>query len=113
MAISEISNISQKIELEFDIQAITVFANNKEDTPRNYELLLEGVHPQDKLEKISDKFENMLLDNFHYRLARDLGQLEKASVTGMENCIEYYNQKMSCRIKVAGDVKLEQVVVLN
>ncbi|OUR93683.1 hypothetical protein A9Q84_19665 [Halobacteriovorax marinus] len=113
LAHAEIKNISKKLELEFNVRTISVFAHNISGKPRKYELLLEGQYSDALLAKVKNSFEQLLLEHFHYRLARELGQLKAAEVITRENGIKHYYEKVSKQIKISGNIKLEEVVVLN
>lgn len=113
LAHTEIKKISNLIEEKFKVKTISVFAHNVSGKPRKYELLLDGNHEQDLVKSIQKYFENLLLDHFHYRLARELGQLKESEVIAKENGIQLYYEKVSKQIKISGNIKLEEVVILN
>lgn len=57
--------------------------------------------------EISKFIESELKGNFHYALARDLGQLMKSSIVLENNVLPLYNSIVMNRGMVKGDIKLE------
>jgi len=113
LAHAEIQKISKEIEQELKVKTVTVFAHNISGKPRKYELLLDGKYSHSHLEKVNKCFEDLLLEHFHYRLARELGQLKRSEVIAKENGIQLYYEKVSTQIKISGNIKVEEVVILN
>lgn len=57
--------------------------------------------------------ENILLEHFHYQLARDLNQLSAASVLITDQATEIYNYRCTQRGMAQGNIKIEPLVLWN
>jgi len=109
----ELRSISKSIESKYKVKVITIFAHNKNDYERKYELLIDGQQTNDVLTSIQSFFEKSLLAHFHYRLARELGQLKISEITAQNDAIQLYYKRAATKIKIAGNIKVEQVIILN
>jgi len=74
-----------------------------------YVLLLESSAEQSlpALQSLAQQLENGLLDNFHYRLARDLGQLAPARCIAQPHMRQLYLEQARARGMLEGNIKLE------
>ena len=74
-----------------------------------YVLLLESSAEQGlpALQSLAQQLENALLDNFHYRLARDLGQLAPARCIAQPQMRQLYLEQARARGMLEGNIKLE------
>lgn len=74
-----------------------------------YVLLLESSAEQGlpALQSLAQQLENALLDNFHYRLARDLGQLAPARCIAQPQMRLLYLEQARARGMLEGNIKLE------
>jgi hypothetical protein len=98
------------IKSEFSVDPICFIAKGL-PSGGAYELLIEkGEEPS---EKLKNRVEELLLGHHHYRLARDLGQLQAAEVLNKKNPLEYYYEVCKKRISVDGNIKPEPIVYLE
>lgn len=74
-----------------------------------YVLLLESSAEQNPpaLQNLAQQLENGLLENFHYRLARDLGQLAAARCIAQPQMRQIYLEQARARGMLEGNIKLE------
>lgn len=74
-----------------------------------YVLLIEGLTASTSvpLATLPAQLEHALLDNFHYRLARDLGQLTQARCISLPNMRKIYLEQSRARGMLEGNIKLE------
>lgn len=89
---------------------VTLLALDDSDGQRpGYVLLLEGVAEQTSvaLRDLARQLEGGLLENFHYRLARDLGQLAAARCIAQPNMRQLYLEQSRARGMLEGNIKLE------
>ncbi len=61
--------------------------------------------------ELSRQLENLLCQSFHYQLARELGQLGEAQVLIAANAMHIYTSHKISRGMVAGNIKIEPLVV--
>jgi hypothetical protein len=71
-----------------------------------YALVCESNHENMSLKS---EVENALNSHHHYRLARELNQLECADVINVENCLEYYSKICTAFNWIQGDIKWEAI----
>jgi hypothetical protein len=84
-------------------RAISIIARQSQKSKPYYVLLLEG-----KSEGISaTQFEQLLTENHHYVLARELGQLDHAQVIVVDSSLEYFKKNQEITGKVVGQCKPE------
>jgi hypothetical protein len=82
-----------------------------------YALLCKGELPQSEAEtrqfktKINRQLEAKLCQYFHYQLARELGQLDRAEVFIMPNAMDVYTSYKISRGMVAGNIKVEPLTL--
>ena len=61
--------------------------------------------------ELSQQLENLLCQSFHYQLARELGQLGEAQVLITANAMHIYTSHKISRGMVAGNIKIEPLVI--
>jgi hypothetical protein len=103
--------IIDQLVLPADVQPMTLLGLDDSDgsgTP-GYVLLLESHSPLMLIEgqHLSRRLEKLLLNLFHYRLARELGQLAPASVVCREDMQLCYQRYCQQRGMIDGNVKVE------
>lgn len=59
---------------------------------------------------LSQRLEEQLCEHFHYKLARELGQLGHAKILIKENALDYYAQHKVDRGMVKGNIKVEPLI---
>lgn len=74
-----------------------------------YGLLLSQTEGLDE-EALAGRVEELLQRHHHYKLARDLGQLNRAVLLKKKNPLEYYYQVCKKRIGIEGNIKPEPIV---
>lgn len=104
---------------QFDtITPITLIAipeKNHQEKAR-YSLLCSATKALIKCDKkateyyLSQRLEEQLCEHFHYKLARELGQLDHARVLIKENALDYYAQHKVDQGMVKGNIKIEPLI---
>jgi len=75
-----------------------------------YVLLVEcapHIDRQALQQSLSAQLEKSLLSNFHYRLARELGQLQPAACVALPHMREIYLDQCRLRGMIEGNIKIE------
>jgi len=112
-------NIINDMSSQGDISAISLLgmpSNNAKNLP-SYALLcldessLSQTQNSVRHAELSYKLEAALCECFHYKLARELGQLDQAQVLVMANAMEVYTSHKVARGMVAGNIKIEPLVL--
>ena len=62
---------------------------------------------------MTEYIEDKLLQNFHYRLARESNQLGKILIITSTNPLDLYLNKIQDNIQIKGNVKIEPVVIVK
>lgn len=104
-------NLLQTISNEFGIKAISMLAFLEPHA--HYQLLIDGDDPLMFKEKIETKMEDLLQQNFHYKLARELHQLSKCEVRFAENAMDEYLAYSEKQIPIRGNIKLEPLLLVK
>lgn len=93
-----------------DLLPVTLLALSAStpDKP-GYVLLIEGPGDSNSVSitTLAAQLEHALLKNFHYRLARDLGQLARARCICLPNMRQIYLEQSRARGMLEGNIKLE------
>ena len=111
---SEIAqDIINSVNHNFDVNALTIFAVTGEKSngmKPGYIILCEkeGDHPA--FNDVKKLVENLLLESFHYRLARDLNQLAPAESLFHPLARGIYQRRSEIRGMILGNLKLEPLV---
>jgi len=112
-------NIINQMSSNGDISAISLFglpSSNINCLP-GYALLCHDENNLSQTQKavhqaeLSFKLESALCESFHYKLARELGQLDQAQVLIMDNAMEIYTSHKSASGMVEGNIKIEPLVL--
>ncbi|WP_256574115.1 GH3 auxin-responsive promoter family protein [Pseudomonas sp. M30-35] len=93
-----------------DLLPITLLALSDSGAGKpGYALLIEGQADATSvpITTLASQLEHALLDNFHYRLARDLGQLAQARCISLPNMRQIYLEQSRVRGMLEGNIKLE------
>jgi hypothetical protein len=106
-----VQQLIDQLDCPPDIHPLTLLGLDDSDgngTP-GYVLLVEAVHGSTVMERhlMARQLEAGLLELFHYRLARDLGQLAPVSVVCREDMQQCYLQYCQQRGMIDGNVKIE------
>lgn len=104
-------NLLTSISGEFGIKAISLLAFLEPHA--HYQLLIDGDDPLAFKEKIQSRMEELLQQNFHYKLARELHQLSVCEVKFAENAMEEYLAYSEKQIPIRGNIKLEPLLLVN
>ncbi len=107
----EISNfIVQKICKEYSIEGVCLIARDQKPKPY-YSILVEKNEKSLQVAKfVSDELEKELEKNFHYKVARELGQLDHAQVEIEANSWEHYKRLQMKSGKIEGNIKHEPLI---
>ena len=89
---------------------LTEDVSPEQSRPR-YVLLCDGKCKAEQRADLSRQLEDSLCESFHYKLARDLGQLGEAQVLLMSNAMDIYTSHKIDRGMVAGNIKIEPLVL--
>ncbi len=106
-----VQQIIDQLDCPVDVQPLTLLAvdnSNGKGAP-GYVLLTEAIHGSTVMERrlLAQQMEDGLLESFHYRLARDLGQLAPVSVVCREDMQQCYMSYCQKRGMIDGNVKIE------
>jgi hypothetical protein len=71
----------------------------------SYVLYIESTAPDKSLEQAARKIDSCLQENFHYRYARELGQLMRLRVFRAEGAAAIYTARLITNGQRAGDIK--------
>ena len=106
------SELAQKIikslSDKFEIAPLTLMA--LEGDHPHYRLLVDGVSKLNSKGEIELELERLLLENFHYKLARELGQLSQANIEMKENAYLSYVAYREKMIALKGNIKVEPLI---
>lgn len=101
-------DILNQMDQFFDITPVSLAAISVEDKTPYYTLICEGSTPnKDKLKEIEDKLESLLNESFHYKLAREINQLEKSNILFVSNAQHLWQKQAQEKGMIAGNVKIE------
>jgi hypothetical protein len=102
-----------KIEEKFPtIKCLSLIGVEDLNNKPYYICLCESENENEKIE-ISQFIESELKDNFHYTLARDLGQLNHCTVMIKINAWNTYQNILISKGMIKGDIKLEILTTVN
>jgi len=99
------------ISREFTVKAISLMAFI-EPHP-HYMILVEGKSEHEILEAVSKRVEELLEQNFHYKLARELHQLSACQVLCSESAMDDYLSYCEKQIAIRGNIKLEPLLLVR
>lgn len=104
--------IVDQINLQFEnVEAVCLIADST-GIPGYKCLLIESENTShEAYQTIADFVEQKLQEYFHYRLARELGQLSAVSVVLDDEALTQYNKILGSNFKVEGDVKIEPILL--
>ena len=118
--IGETDLVGEKISSDLAQKLLSNIANKYEISPLSllaveghkphYRLLVDGVGKLERLDEISDFLEKELLGHFHYKLARELGQLSHVQVEMKEDAYQAYVSYREKMIALKGNIKVEPLV---
>ena len=97
------------------ITLIAIPARSNREKPR-YSLLCSAttaliISDKETTEHhLSQRLEEQLCEHFHYKLARELGQLDHARIIIKENALDYYAQHKVDQGMVKGNIKVEPLI---
>lgn len=107
-------SIFKKLEQDFLIKTVCILAiiNPK----AQYALLIEDAKSEldegMKL-KIAKSLDNELCENFHFKLARELHQLDHSVVISVEDGLLEYIKYSSKTVKIRGNIKIEPIIIVQ
>jgi len=111
---SEIAqDIINSVNSKFSINALSMFAVTGEKSngaKPQYLILCETKADHPALKDVKHLTENLLLESFHYRLARDLNQLAPAEALFHPAARGIYQRRAEIKGMVLGNLKLEPLV---
>jgi hypothetical protein len=106
-------NIIERVSDKYDIRALSLLGvtqgGNGWEKP-NYVLLCESDKRKATEDDIARYTEEILLESFHYKLARDIDQLSPAKAFLHPNARELYIRRGERRGMVLGDMKIEPLI---
>ncbi|MBY0413763.1 MAG: GH3 auxin-responsive promoter family protein, partial [Bdellovibrionales bacterium] len=109
------TNLAQKIlenfKTEFSLEGLSLLAVQAEKP--HYRLLVECADKLEKKNLMDDFLENKLLEHFHYKLARELGQLQRAQVELTEDAFSRYITYREKVVAIKGNIKVEPLVLVK
>lgn len=108
------ATLAQQIQDSLDLRGampVTLLAlDQSTNNAPGYVLLLEcaeGTDAQALQSHVSRQLEAALLDNFHYKLARELGQLQPSACVALPHMREVYLEQCRLRGMIEGNIKIE------
>jgi hypothetical protein len=114
VAVSIINEFS-KYESVTPISLLAIPSSAETNLPRyvllcNDDGLNENIKAKHRVE-LSQQLDERLSQNFHYKLARELGQLKCAQVLLMPDAMDIYTSHKIAKGMVAGNIKIEPMVL--
>lgn len=110
--------IINELSISGQVSAISLLALplSKGGKLPGYSLLCndDGLEENKKVilrEELTEKLEQKLCQSFHYKLARDLGQLDHAQVLLKPDAMDIYTKHKISKGMVAGNIKIEPLVL--
>ncbi|MNT55172.1 GH3 auxin-responsive promoter [compost metagenome] len=103
---------AQEILRQISVKDSESFLFAVKGSPSYYCAALAG-EPDDTAAAISTKLESLLAESFHYRLARELGQLGPATVRILTKPMDAYVQLHLKRGMVLGNIKVESLRLIS
>lgn len=106
-------DIIKQVSNRFNVRALSLFGVTREGSDfekPGYILLCEGDHTAHAEEAIGNYTEKILLESFHYKLARDIGQLSSSRAYIRTNARALYIRRAEIKGMVLGDIKIEPLV---
>ena len=88
---------------------VSLLACKFPDLKPYYCLLVDALSPQPNL----SKFEEELIENFHYRLAKDVGQLGEFKVVTSVKAKDLYLDLKESEGMIRGNIKIEAITLLQ
>lgn len=98
--------IINELEEKYEIDAYFFIADSKVNKPK-YKLVIKDSN--NKLD-LSQYIENRLLENFHYKVAREMGQLEHAEVLTTTDALTFYKELKKGIGLLDGNMKFEPLI---
>lgn len=105
------SQIIENMNQQFTSKALSLLSVQS-DRP-HYRLLVEGVG---KIEEVNDMemlLEKMLMEHFHYKLAREINQLSTSQVVMKENAYLDYIKFQEKNVSIKGNIKIEPLILVK
>ncbi len=102
--------IQDKLDLHGALPVTLLALDQSTNQSPGYVLLLECADNTDvqSLQKhVAQQVESALLDNFHYKLARELGQLQPCACVALPQMREVYLEQCRLRGMIEGNIKIE------
>lgn len=108
-------NILEELAGKFDVHPLSLLGvvSKQEFEKPFYLLCCEDPFNEEIQNKITQYLETVLLDSFHYRLARDLNQLDHAKVLFHLGVGEFFRKRASQRGMLQGNVKIEPLLLVE
>lgn len=103
------TNILARMSADFKVPFLTLIADASSSRPR-YVFLAEKDAPLTP--ELEDRGESLLQENHHYRVARELNQLDRSTVCLQKNAYAFY-KKIRGQTLIEGDLKIEPLIYLN
>ncbi len=83
------------------------------ETPKPHYCLLVSKNENVNMGEVQTFVEDILLENFHYKLARELNQLDGVRFMIAKNPIEVYKKLVSENISILGNMKIETLFQIH
>ena len=108
------ATLAQQIQDALDLRGalpVTLLAlDQSTHLAPGYALLVECTEDSDRValeQHVAPQLERALLNNFHYKLARELGQLQPAACVALPHMRDIYLDQCRLRGMVEGNIKIE------
>ena len=111
MSPEAVLNLFDLLSNQFAIKPVSLLAvpGKQTDSKPGYLLLAEGN--ADAVAAVNEQLEVLLNEHFHYRLARELGQLQSAQTQISSNAMDTYMRLRIASGAVAGNIKVEPLTL--
>ncbi|MBC7714154.1 MAG: GH3 auxin-responsive promoter family protein [Rhizobacter sp.] len=103
--------VLNELREEYAVDALSLIAVQGK-TPY-YRLLVDGLSKMELVSKLTEAAEKKLLENFHYKLARELNQLHPLRVVMMEDAYLEFIMYKEKSIALKGNIKIEPLILVT
>ena len=100
-----------EIKEQFHVDALSLLA--VQGKKPHYRLLVEGLSKLETENEIAKVLENKLLAHFHYKLARELGQMDSVKVFMQKDAYQEYIKHKEKSIALKGNIKIEPLILVT
>ena len=104
-------NILSQVNNKFNVKALTLLAITNNEKKPYYYLLCDGEKNDTLSKKLAEFTEEILSKAFHYKLARELNQLDKAKAVITPEARQIYQEMAVKKGMILGNLKIEPLTL--